>query len=260
MGARGNSGVILSQILRGAAKAMDGAESVEPATMAAALAEGSAAAYKAVTNPAEGTILTVVRETSEAVSGGGESLFAVLEDAVIAAGESVKRTPELLPVLAEAGVVDAGGEGLRVLLEGMLRHVRGESLEPEAKEAEAVDAEWVSVLEGRHAVEESLYGYCTEVLVEGQGLDVDGVREVILALGDSVLVVGDDTIVRVHVHTDDPGAVLTVGTGVGSLVQVKVDNMHKQAEGFVQMHSDGPTDEPELLEGQTVSCVAVASG
>lgn len=259
MGARGNSGVILSQILRGAARGMDGADTLDAAAMAAALREGSAAAYSAVTNPAEGTILTVVRETAEAVSAVEGDLLALLEVAVAAAGESVARTPQLLPVLAEAGVVDAGGEGLRVLLDGMLRYVRGESLEPGAEGAGTVEAEWLSVLEGRHAVEESLYGYCTEVLVEGADVDVQGVREAILKIGDSVLVVGDETLVRIHVHTDEPGEALNIGTRAGALVQVKVDNIRRQAEAFVQMHTETP--EPGVTnEGQTVSCVAVASG
>jgi DAK2 domain fusion protein YloV len=259
MGARGNSGVILSQILRGAARGMAGQETMDAAAMAAALREGSTAAYSAVTNPAEGTILTVVRETAEAVSGSDGDLITMLESAVAAAGESVKRTPELLPVLAEAGVVDAGGEGLRVLLDGMLRYVRGESLDPGAEGAGTVESEWLSVLEGRHSAEESLYGYCTEVLVEGADLDVDAVRNQIVELGDSVLVVGDETLVRIHVHTDQPGQALNIGTQTGSLVQVKVDNIRRQAEAFVQMHS-ASADEAPVIEGQTVSCVAVASG
>lgn len=259
MGARGNSGVILSQILRGVARGLAGADGLDASAMAAALKEGSAAAYSAVTNPVEGTILTVVRETAEAVSTAEGDLGALLEVAVAAAGESVANTPQLLPVLAEAGVVDAGGEGLRVLLDGMLRYVRGESLEPGAEGVGMVEAEWLSVLEGRHAAEESLYGYCTEVLVEGTDVDIQGVREAILKIGDSVLVVGDETLVRIHVHTDEPGEVLNIGTRAGALVQVKVDNISRQAEAFVQMHAETPeANVPN--EGQTVSCVAVASG
>ncbi len=265
MGARGNSGVILSQILRGMAQAMDGADAVDAGLFAKALNSGADAAYKAVTKPAEGTILTVIRETAAecgASSGDDVDLAELLATAVRVAGESVERTPTLLPVLAEAGVVDAGGKGLLVLLEGMLKHLRGEALEAPESAAGTVEHEWLSGVEQRHALEESPYGYCTEVLVEGRGLDVDGMREAILELGDSALVVGDERMVRVHVHTDDPGAVLSQGTAAGALVQVKVDNIKRQAERFVEMHHEDDTRPApdEEVGDSVVSVVAVASG
>ena len=264
MGARGNSGVILSQLLRGCARAMEGKREVDDAIIAAALDEGAKAAYSAVTNPAEGTILTVARESAEALAGMDSDVGSLLEAATKAAAESVQRTPDLLPVLKEAGVVDAGGEGLRVLLEGMARHLRGEPVDTDAAGIGEVDSEWVSVLEGQHAVESSLFGYCTEVLVEGTVVDVEAMREKMTALGDSVLVVGDESLLRIHVHTDSPGEVLNAGTEMGSLIQVKVDNMNRQAESFVELHteadaSNGATGAP-LHEDQTVSCIAVASG
>jgi DAK2 domain fusion protein YloV len=264
MGARGNSGVILSQVLRGMADAMYGHDSIDVPVLVASLAAASRTAYKAVTNPAEGTILTVVREVSEALTGAEPDLDHALETAARVAAESVARTPTLLPVLAEAGVVDAGGEGFRVILEGMLKHLRGEEVEAAAAGVGTVESDWLSTLEARHAMEESPYGYCTEVLVEGMNLDVEGVRTRMRALGDSVLVVGDDRMVRVHVHTDDPGAVLTTGTTSGALIQVKVDNINRQAEQFVERHTGTPEstggEEPAISEDQTVSCVAVASG
>lgn len=243
MGARGNSGVILSQIIRGMAQAGQGKQEMDAAGFVSGLEEGAAAAYRAVTKPAEGTILTVVREVAEdarqRLNGSTPDLLPVLEFAVETAHESVARTPTLLPVLAEAGVVDAGGLGLSYLLEGMLRSLKGESLEEtDAEGTGAVGEDWLQMTEQRHAAEESLYGYCTEVLVSGAGLDPDSIREHILTLGDSVLVVGDDRLVRVHVHTDDPGAALSHGTSVGSLVQVKVDNIRRQAEQFVEMHEE----------------------
>jgi len=241
MGARGNSGVILSQIIRGVAQAHEGRQSMDVGSFRDGLASGSEAAYKAVTKPAEGTILTVVREVAEAVAAGQAGTEERLADSVdiacVTARASVKRTPTLLPALAEAGVVDAGGLGLSVLLEGMLKHLRGESLDVAVDtDADSVGRDWLTMTEQRHATEASLYGYCTEVLVSGSALDADAVRNRMLALGDSILVVGDESLVRIHVHTDDPGAVLTLGTSVGALTQVKVDNIRGQAERFVEMH------------------------
>jgi len=258
MGARGNSGVILSQIIGGVTRGVDGAETVTSTALAAGLEQASQAAYKAVTKPVEGTILTVIREVSAAVAAAADDdITALLQTAVSAAKESVERTPSLLPVLAEAGVVDAGGLGLSVLLEGMLRHVQGESVTAaDAAVAEVVGQEWLAATGARHQTEGSLYGYCTEVLIGGGGLDVESVRARVMELGDSVIVVGDPTLVRVHVHTDDPGAALSLGTGVGSLVQVKVDNIRKQAERFVEMHKELRGGEGETLSLSTVAVVA----
>lgn len=260
MGARGNSGVILSQIVRGIAEAGRGMQAMDAAGFVSGLEQGAAAAYKAVTKPVEGTILTVVREVAEdarrRLNGSGPDLLPLLEAAVQTAHDSVGRTPALLPVLAEAGVVDAGGLGLSYLLEGMLRSLRGESLEAESTEAGSVGGDWLQMTEQRHTTEESLYGYCTEVLVSGAGLDPDSIRERMVELGDSVLVVGDSSLVRVHVHTDDPGAALSCGTAVGSLVQVKVDNIRSQAEQFVQMHEERQVRPPAAGAVSTVAVVA----
>jgi DAK2 domain fusion protein YloV len=259
MGARGNSGVILSQILRGVARALDGADVLDSAGLASAFAEGSAAAYKAVTKPTEGTVLTVIREVSEAASPNGDLLVA-MESAVDTAAASVENTPNLLPVLKEAGVVDAGAKGLYVLLEGMLKHLRGDEMEEPVAASTAVGHSWLTDVEQRHAAEASPYGYCAEVLIEGRGLDVDSLRETVLSLGDSVIVVGDEQLVRIHVHTDDPGAILSKGTSVGQLAQVKIDNINRQAERFVQMHHE--TDVASLIPvaASVMSTVAVAPG
>jgi DAK2 domain fusion protein YloV len=261
MGARGNSGVILSQILRGVARAMEGRAEVDAAVIAAALAEGSDAAYRAVVKPVEGTILTVARESAEAAGKVTDGdLRSLLKETVTAARASVARTPDLLPVLAEAGVVDAGGQGFCVLLEGMLRYVQGESLEAEVAEAGPVEQSWLAVVEQRHEVESSPYGYCAEVLVGASDLDIDAVRERVLTLGDSVLVVGDDRLLRIHVHTDDPGGVLRIGTDLGEILKVKIDNINKQAESFVErQHAVTVPVAAPVPEGG-YSCVAVASG
>ena len=263
MGARGNSGVILSQIVRGLALAVEGAAELDPKALAAGFRQGSDTAYKAVTQPAEGTILTVIRDVASAAGDNANADLAGLMAAVVdAARESVARTPDLLPVLAEAGVVDAGGQGLFVLLEGMLRHLRGETIEGEAAVTDgSLEKEFLSVVEQHHQAEESPYGYCTEVLIEGQALPVDDLRERVLAMGDSVLVVGDESLVRIHVHTDDPGALLALGTGAGSLVQVKVDNIRHQARRFVEQHRerDEAADKVSAPES-LISSVAVVSG
>jgi DAK2 domain fusion protein YloV len=263
MGARGNSGVILSQILRGVARAMADAETMGPRELADGLTEGSTAAYRAVTKPVEGTILTVIREVAEhamaSVNGGAADLLSTVEGVVEAAKESVDRTPTLLPILAEAGVVDAGAQGLYVLLEGMLKHLRGEELgEPPAAPTN-VEQEWLHVVEQRHETEASPYGYCAEVLLEGRSLDVDDLRETVLKLGDSVIVVGDEEMVRIHVHTNDPGAVLTRGTQVGQLAQVKIDNINRQAQRFVEMHHAEPSSLVPVAAA-VMSTVAVAPG
>lgn len=264
MGARGNSGVILSQILRGVARAMEGAEEADAQVIASALLEGSEAAYRAVTKPTEGTILTVSREAAEgavaAANGATPDLQTLFKATVAAAQESVARTPDLLPVLKQAGVVDAGGQGYCVLLEGMLKHLRGETVEADVAAAGSVEQSWLAVVEQRHEAEASPYGYCAEVLVQGTDLDVDATREKVLALGDSVLVVGDELLLRIHVHTDDPGGVLRIGTDAGAILQVKIDNINKQAESFVERHHAGPTVLEAGVPEAGYSCVAVASG
>ncbi len=262
MGARGNSGVILSQIIRGMTRAVGEAESVDAATWVKGLEEGAAGAYKAVTKPAEGTILTVMREASEAArqtfDSEGPDILGVMEVTLEAASQSLERTPTLLPVLAEAGVVDAGGKGLLVLLDGMTRHLKGEPMDVAAGvPEEQVGQEWLAVTSQLHGQEESLYGYCTEFLIGGKEMEPDSVRNRMLELGDSVLVVGDDRLVRVHVHTDDPGAALSHGTGVGSLLQVKVDNIREQADRFLEMHEGRAEVE---AQPEAISTVAVAAG
>jgi len=261
MGARGNSGVILSQIIGGLARGVDGASTLTPVAFSSGLEQASLAAYKAVTKPVEGTILTVIREVSESVrraANGRGDIAALLETAVGAAHESVERTPSLLPILAEAGVVDAGGLGLSILLEGMLRCVEGETAEAVAAVPETVEQEWLAATEARHRTDDSLYGYCTEVLVAGTKLDVESIRRRIMQLGDSVIVVGEPKLVRVHVHTDDPGTVLSLGTHAGQLMQVKVDNIRGQAERFVEMHERMRGQEEEAPS--SLSTVAVVAG
>ncbi len=248
MGARGNSGVILSQILRGLATPLDGKELLDGGDLAAGLAAGSELAYKAVSHPVEGTILTVIREASTAARGvcGTNDLCTILEVTAAAAKETVARTPSMLAVLREAGVVDAGGLGLYVIFEGFLRYLRGDVDEYEA--GETISA---AHLEVSPDGEEHCYGYCTEFMIEGQGLNPGDIREYLETIGQSVLVVADDDFLRAHVHTPDPDAALGYASSLGKLHQVKVQNMDEQHEDFITMKRP-----PKI----GIATVAVASG
>ena len=260
MGARGNSGVILSQYLRGIADRLAGIEDVDGEALAAALEQASDTAWKAVQNPKEGTILTVAREAGEAArraADGGCSPCDVLEAAMASARTAVERTPELLPVLKEAGVVDSGGMGLCVVLEGALYHVRGQELPGEALDAGEIRAGWIEQRAGAHDGE-SAFGYCTEFVVRGLDLDEQRLRADLNPLGDSLLVVGDSEALHVHIHTDDPGAALTVAVGIGRLMKVKVDDMDAQAARLAAGRDDA--DDPVILGPYAVVAVAAGDG
>jgi len=258
MGARGNSGVILSQLLRGLASSLDNKAQFDGADFAAALSEASVTAYKGVIKPVEGTILTVGREAAEAaqvaVEDGQVDFLPVLERVVAAAKDSVARTPLLLDVLRDAGVVDAGGQGLYVILEGGLKQMRGESLEaPEAAEQMAVRVESVPT-EG-----EQEWGYCTEFILRGQDLDLEEIKERMVAWGHSVLVVGDEDTTKVHLHTFRPGEVIGYASSKGTLHDIKIDNMQDQHREYLVMGEDAtaaPT--PEEMSG--IATVVVVSG
>lgn len=234
MGARGNSGVILSQIWRGLARYLDNREVLTATDWAAALEEGVRTAYKGVIRPVEGTILTVAREAAEEASRAaarGEDLPAVMERTVRRAWDALARTPDLLPVLAEAGVVDAGGQGLCFILEGMTRALRGEVALEVAPTAAAAPV--APAFEAPSPPEEE-YGYDVQFLIVGRGLDVEAIRRDIDAMGTSALVVGDENVVKVHVHVHDPGVPLSYAVKLGSLRDVVVEDMQAQYEEFVR--------------------------
>jgi len=228
MGARGNSGVILSQIVRGVADVLaESTNGIEPPLAARALRGASDAAYRAVRRPVEGTMLSVIRELAEEAErsvGEPGPLGAMLVELVRHGEEAVARTPEQLDVLREAGVVDAGGAGLVELLRGLTGAVTGEAV-PAAPEV-------ASEIAGHDAIhlEPSRYRYCTVLVVEGKALDRDELEAGLERLGDSLLVVGDETALKVHVHTDDPGAALSLGTAAGTIEGVEIANMHEQQE------------------------------
>lgn len=258
MGARGNSGVILSQLFRGIASGLKGKKQFDGADFAAALKEGSTTAYKGVMKPVEGTILTVGREAAEAaqdaVSDGVRDFTPVMERVVAAARDSVARTPLLLSVLREAGVVDAGGQGLYVILEGALRYLRGEPMDTD----ELVEAVPTAVVSSP-AEGDVQYGYCTEFILQGQNLDLDEIRERIAGCGDSALVVGDDQTIKVHVHTFRPGDVIGFASGRGTLHNIKIDNMQDQHREYLVMGDDALGAQTDQ-EADGVAVVAVVSG
>jgi DAK2 domain fusion protein YloV len=251
MGARGNSGVILSQLFRGLAKSLDKKETFTALELAQAMTEASAIAYQGVIKPVEGTILTVAREAAEAAVAAAEEsndLLYVLERMVTEARHSVARTPSLLEVLAEAGVVDAGGQGLFVILEGALRLLQGRAVEAAPELAAAVELE---VFEGEE------YGYDTQFVIQGENLNVEEIREAIVAMGDSVLVVGDSHTVKVHVHTEEPGTPLNYGANLGSLTDITIENMQEQYQEFIRGKPHPPQVAVELGD---MAIVVVAPG
>ena len=251
MSARGNSGVILSQIVRGAAEALAQPEPVDAPLVARALRGASDAAYRAVRRPVEGTMLTVARELAEEAERRAHPELEVgelLEELVRAGEESLARTPDLLPVLKEAGVVDAGGAGLLEIVRGIAAAVRGEPL-PEAPSEEELSVEAIHQ-------ELSRYRYCTVFVVEGEHLDVSALEGELERLGDSLLVVGDATALKVHVHTDDPGAALSLGVGAGTIDRIEIANMHAQTVAREERLTEhAPPEEEKATE-----VVAVVAG
>ncbi|MCJ7796743.1 MAG: DAK2 domain-containing protein [Thermoleophilia bacterium] len=223
MGARGNSGVILSQMVRGALEPFAAGAPLTIETVVSAFRRATDTAYRAVRKPVEGTMLTVIREVAEAAESVGAGVaHSTFIDVVLEAGwNSVRRTPTLLKVLADAGVVDAGGYGLMVLIEGM---ARGGGSVPREDASELARQPSAAVLEES----ESAYTYCTSFLVAGHALDATTFEEALISLGDSLLVVGTESQLKVHIHTDEPGTVLTLATARGVVREVEIDNMKDQ--------------------------------
>jgi len=251
MGARGNSGVILSQILRGVARSLDKKGEFNASEFASAMKEATATAYKGVIKPVEGTILTVVREAAEAAvtaAAEEEDLRLVLEKVVNEAQESVAKTPSLLPVLAKAGVVDAGGQGLFIILEGMLRYIRGETVEVDFALETAVDL---------HLPSEGEYGYDVQFIIQGQDLNLEEIRDTIAAMGESTLVVGDSATIKVHIHTEEPGTPLNYGASIGSLSKITVENMQEQYQEFILSQAQSAVTSEEICD---IATVVVAQG
>ena len=246
MGARGNSGVILSQIIAGIARGVEGTTTVDGAALARGLQEGAATAYRAVTRPVEGTILTVARAAGDGVlellrSHSAPSCATVLDAAIEAAQRAVERTPEQLPILRQAGVVDAGGEGYRVILEGMAMALRGEvfpdtpgALTQPVEQAQTSLQPAIVFTSDSDALAAEEWGYCTQFVIKGESLDMLKIRDELQELAASALVVGDEELVRVHGHTEDPGQLLTYAVKFGRLERISIEDMDAQHDEWLR--------------------------
>ncbi len=271
MGARGNSGVILSQLFRGFAKQIPNVDTLNATDLAKAFTHGVETAYKAVMKPVEGTILTVARvaaEFGERKAAETDDCVEVMTAVVKGAKRALAKTPDLLPVLKEVGVVDSGGQGLLFVYEGFLSVLNGEYVLEEnfvtpAAMEEMVNAEHHRSVQGHMATEDITFGYCTEIMVKiGDGptvdseFDYDTFRNYLNELGDSLLVVNDDEIIKVHVHTEHPGEVMNYGQKFGSLVKIKVDNMRVQHETLLDNEDRTPANKPRV----PYAVIAIAAG
>ncbi|WP_415270549.1 DAK2 domain-containing protein [Aerococcus urinaeequi] len=276
MGARGNSGVILSQLFRGFAKAIEGKTTIEAQDLANAFQRGIDTAVKAVMKPVEGTILTVARDSAAAGMQKAEQtddiievMTAVLEEAQT----SLENTPNLLPVLKEVGVVDSGGQGLVYIYHGFLESLTGESIPVKSADPNKANVTELAHQENffntAHSVasEDIHYGYCTEIMVKiGEGetvtdeFDYDTFRNHLDGIGDSLLVVSDDEIIKVHVHTETPGEVMNYGQKFGSLVKIKVDNMRLQHDDILDGKGSNQAESTPAAERTNLAIIAVAAG
>jgi DAK2 domain fusion protein YloV len=262
LGARGNSGVILSQILRGLALGLEKKATFTASDLALAMQEAQRLAYRAVIKPVEGTILTVVRETADAATvsaKNGDDLVGLCQQMVTAARRSVEHTPALLPALKQAGVVDSGGQGFYTLLEGIWHYIRGEVAVPEPPSSQAT----ASPKKGVVTVEEE-FGYEVVFLLRGEQLDVEQIRQTIVEMGGvSTVVAGDEKMLKVHTHVEWPGKILDYGVGLGSLLDINIENLQAQSLAYAAESAvEHAQDQAEAVEPQrlAIATVAVVAG
>ncbi len=254
LGARGNSGVIFSQFMKGISLGLADADECDGADLAKAFEEASTAGYEAVGNPVEGTMLTVMRAVAEGTMSMTGSAVEVLDKALSSASVALAYTPEQLPILKEAGVVDAGGQGVVAFLAGALAFASGADVPLEiSTPVGGVGAVNVRQEFLEHT-EEEMYGFCTQFVVHGEDLDVNDARQRVQALAGSTVVVGDDRTIRVHAHAEDPGPLLTLGVELGSVDQISIQNMDLQHQEFMALH--GYTQE----ESSLLAVIPVAPG
>ena len=269
MGARGNSGVILSQLFRGMSQYIADKKEVNAKEFAEAIQNGVSIAYKAIIKPVEGTILTVAREAAEAGLKAAENTTSVVEvmEAIYAEAQaSLKRTPELLPILKEVGVVDSGGQGLVCVYQGFVVALKGEKIEGlEAVETNVVDMQF----EDNHDMdfmnpEDIVYGFCTEFTVrldkEKKEFNEDKFREDMSKFGDSLLVISDSEFVKIHVHTETPGDVFNYGQQYGELIKIKSDNMREQHREVLRKQEAKQTTAPKELKEQVMISISMGAG
>lgn len=273
MGARGNSGVILSQIFRGFSKAIEDQENVDAEYFVKAFAGGVESAYKAVMKPVEGTILTVARESALAGEQAAKSTTDIVEimGAIVkGAGVALEKTTDMLPVLKQVGVVDSGGKGLLCLYEGFLSSLTGEVIisEDHSKKSEAHShAVFEETNEHPMSMDDITFGYCTEIMVRiGNGptvekeFDYDEFRNILNEKGDSLLVVSDDEIAKVHIHTEDPGEIMQLGQEYGELIKIKVDNMREQVRDLETANQALSQQQTTAVAPKDYTVIAVAAG
>ena len=269
MGARGNSGVILSQLFRGMSQYIADKKEVNAKEFAEAIQNGVSIAYKAIIKPVEGTILTVAREAAEAGLKAAENTTSVVEvmEAIYAEAQaSLKRTPELLPILKEVGVVDSGGQGLVCVYQGFVAALKGEKIEGlEAVETNLVDMQF----EDNHDMdfmnpEDIVYGFCTEFTVrldkEKKEFNEDKFREDMSKFGDSLLVISDSEFVKIHVHTENPGDVFNYGQQYGELIKIKSDNMREQHREVLRKQEAKQATAPKELKEQAMISISMGAG
>ncbi|QSB48247.1 DAK2 domain-containing protein [Parageobacillus toebii] len=274
MGARGNSGVILSQLFRGFAKAVEAKKEINSAEFAAALEAGVTTAYKAVMKPVEGTILTVAKDAAKRaveVAKKEQDIAIVMEEVVKEAKASLQRTPELLPVLKEVGVVDSGGQGLVYVYEGFLSALKGENV-ADRKPAkvsmqELINAEHHKSAQSHIDTDEIEFGYCTEFMVrferdklQKHPFSEEAFRQDLSRFGDSLLVIADDELVKVHIHTEQPGEVLTYGQKYGSLINIKIENMRQQHANIVNQERNATSSASKAKQKEKYGIVTIAMG
>ncbi len=246
MGARGNSGVILSQILRGFSKGLEGKQEVDATEFAIGFFEGSKSAYKAVMRPTEGTILSVIRAAAEtAVTSEKKDVISLMEEITVSAKDMLDKTPELLPALKKAKVVDSGGMGLYIILQGMFEALK-DGIKAEIKDI-TVEASNNTLAKATEEIDIK-FGYCTEFIILGDAKNAKAFQNEIETLGDSMIVVGYDDVIKVHIHTNDPGLVLSKAVTIGELSKIKIDNMREEHREILINAKD---KEVSLLEAQS---------
>ncbi|MFB5281397.1 DAK2 domain-containing protein [Peribacillus sp. Hz7] len=274
MGARGNSGVILSQLFRGFSKAIEHKAAITSEEFAQAFEAGVQTAYKAVMKPVEGTILTVAKDAAKQAVVSAKKhrdIVLVMEEIVAEANASLNRTPDLLPVLKEVGVVDSGGQGLVFVYEGFLAELKGEALPTRSANIpsmdELVNAEHHMNVQGHMNTEDIVFGYCTEFMlrleagkVANHPFDEESFRQDLSEYGDSLLVISDEEIVKVHIHSEQPGTCLNYGQQYGSLIKVKIDNMREQHTAIVNETTTPLQTAPKEKEQYGVVSVAMGAG
>ncbi|MEB6200820.1 fatty acid kinase catalytic subunit FakA [Mammaliicoccus fleurettii] len=268
MGARGNSGVILSQLFRGFSKSIENESEIDAKQFAKAFQSGVNTAYKAVMKPVEGTILTVARVAGEAAMNSSETtddIITIMEAVIEQGQKALDNTPNQLPVLKEVGVVDSGGQGLMFVYEGFLATLKGEKIEPNKEKVNTDefindDHDFGGVMN----TEDIVFGYCTEIMVrfgkDKKPFNEDQFREDMSQFGDSLLVISDDEIVKIHVHSETPGEVLTYGSQYGELIKIKIENMREQHREVLRKSADKKIKQEQQQEAVDTAIITISMG